>query len=511
MNLLQTFKGQYPDSVLEELQQIYNLKVLTKGRSVDDVTIDPLEELPFPAAFNAQGKAISWAFEYLGTDHFIEEYWQILINSPYRLVFIINDTAGKYNPETGLDKYVLNHLSGDATGRGIADDHNHSHMVGGVIAGNHNGHETGILRRLFEARKAVFVLRKIMSQGSGLWPWIYTGINTNAQIEFGEYDIPIQVNSYGALGVTSHPQVDAAIDLSISRDHCFLASSGNSGTDPTGKTRVGYPAIKENVAAIGAIGQDEKLKSYSSTGPEVWGVSVSGVPSFDRFGNVQNVEGTSFSQPIAAAVVGLISLYLGEKVTQDRAFAILAEFTKDLGAPGRDPLYGYGVVTDETIGDDPGDKPDDPEPPEEPGKVAPYTLLVGVDGLTEMYQMMGSSTTLRVSYGRYELEVTADLEADLFAAKVRDILNDWMGRHFVQFPADWRLKDVVGYLGRVTDMHLTEEYGIVTDVTLMEVEIGGGRYIIYGDQIRDWKTSPDVNFDAAKLIAINVEDLERVA
>jgi subtilisin family serine protease len=55
------------------------------------------------------------------------------------------------------------------------------------------------------------------------------------------------------------------------------------------------------------------------------------------------VRGTSFASPIVA---GLLAAHVSEpdKPTADRAVADLARQAVDLGAPGPDPIYGFGLV-----------------------------------------------------------------------------------------------------------------------------------------------------------------------
>ena len=55
------------------------------------------------------------------------------------------------------------------------------------------------------------------------------------------------------------------------------------------------------------------------------------------------VRGTSFASPIVA---GLLAAQMNEpdKAAAERAVADLARRAVDLGAPGPDPVYGYGLV-----------------------------------------------------------------------------------------------------------------------------------------------------------------------
>jgi subtilisin family serine protease len=55
------------------------------------------------------------------------------------------------------------------------------------------------------------------------------------------------------------------------------------------------------------------------------------------------VRGTSFAAPIVAGLLSL-NLQVVDKVAADKAVATLASQALHLGAPGPDPVYGYGLV-----------------------------------------------------------------------------------------------------------------------------------------------------------------------
>jgi subtilisin family serine protease len=55
------------------------------------------------------------------------------------------------------------------------------------------------------------------------------------------------------------------------------------------------------------------------------------------------VRGTSFASPIVAGLLAL-DLQSPDKAAAEEAVAALARRAVDLGTPGLDPVYGYGLV-----------------------------------------------------------------------------------------------------------------------------------------------------------------------
>jgi subtilisin family serine protease len=55
------------------------------------------------------------------------------------------------------------------------------------------------------------------------------------------------------------------------------------------------------------------------------------------------VRGTSFASPIVAGLLAL-ELHTPDQAAAQQAVATLARRALDLGAPGLDPVYGYGLV-----------------------------------------------------------------------------------------------------------------------------------------------------------------------
>jgi subtilisin family serine protease len=113
---------------------------------------------------------------------------------------------------------------------------------------------------------------------------------------------------------------------------------------------VEYPAAMDHAIAVGATTETDTLADFSSFGPYVDlvapGVQICTTavitPPFSSLGWVCFV-GTSASAPLVAGVAGLM-LAENPTMTADQVASILESTAVDLGAPGRDDLFGWGRV-----------------------------------------------------------------------------------------------------------------------------------------------------------------------
>ena len=118
----------------------------------------------------------------------------------------------------------------------------------------------------------------------------------------------------------------------------MVAASGNAGP----KSPPLYPAANANVIAVSATDAQDRLFAASNRGSYV-AVAAPGVDIFlpAPDAKYQITSGTSFS---AAYVSGLAALMLERNpaLKPDEVRAILMKTARDLGAPGRDDLFGAG-------------------------------------------------------------------------------------------------------------------------------------------------------------------------
>ncbi len=138
----------------------------------------------------------------------------------------------------------------------------------------------------------------------------------------------------------------------------LVASAGNSATsDPE------YPAAYPEALSVSAVGPDGLLASYSSLGPTIdiaapggdfadasgsdfiatFGVASTGWDFQSTAPAILVGSGTSFAAPHVSGVAALL-VAQNPALTRDELRSRLTTYAVDAGSPGRDDLYGAGIV-----------------------------------------------------------------------------------------------------------------------------------------------------------------------
>jgi hypothetical protein len=125
-----------------------------------------------------------------------------------------------------------------------------------------------------------------------------------------------------------------------------FASAGNNGLP-----QLSYPASLSSVMAVAAIdrfGNRAPFSNYGSgidytaPGDDIIAADRTGADGYAA-GDYAVVEGTSFSSPYAAGVAALLlSIYPGLDAADVETILILT--STDLGSPGKDAQFGWGLV-----------------------------------------------------------------------------------------------------------------------------------------------------------------------
>jgi len=211
--------------------------------------------------------------------------------------------------------------------RSYNDDNGHGSHVAGTVAALNN--TAGVVGAAYAAK--LYAVKVLNAAGSGYLSdviecldWcikngmqvVNMSLGTSSDVQ-SFHDAVIAVNNAGIIQV---------------------AAAGNASGGP-----VAYPAAYQEVIAVSATDKTDTIASFSSVGPEVE-LAAPGVDILSTYKNslYATMSGTSMSAPhvtgtaalvIATGVTGVANVRERLRTTAD-----------DLGALGKDNLYGYGLV-----------------------------------------------------------------------------------------------------------------------------------------------------------------------
>lgn len=141
-----------------------------------------------------------------------------------------------------------------------------------------------------------------------------------------------------SLGGPVDPILSLIIDRAAASGMILVAAAGNNGP----KAPPAFPAVHEAVIAVTAVDAAKKAFAQANRGDYI-DFAAPGVDLWlawsNRGGSYQT--GTSYAAPFVAAALALGA---------DDTVSLLQETAEDLGAPGHDPVYGWGLMTGQACG-----------------------------------------------------------------------------------------------------------------------------------------------------------------
>jgi hypothetical protein len=133
-------------------------------------------------------------------------------------------------------------------------------------------------------------------------------------------------------------EIELAIRAMAVKGVVFVAAAGNRG--PNGPAS--YPAAYPDVIAVTAVAQDRRGYRHATHGDYV-DMAAPGVDVFTALpmGKTGLRTGTSFAAPFVTGL--LAAMPAARKGIQTKSDLLTRISTEDLGAPGRDPVFGEGL------------------------------------------------------------------------------------------------------------------------------------------------------------------------
>lgn len=209
-----------------------------------------------------------------------------------------------------------------------------------------NGHGTHCAgtalgrRGIGVAPDAELMVGKVLSnRGSGSSQGIAEGIRWAV-------DEGADVCSLSLGGGSSYGPTNAAIDYAWSQGCIVNAAAGNSGYN--GRNTIGWPAKHTTCICNGATRSDGSIANFSSGGDQLdWATPGQNIISTSFRGGYVSMSGTSMACPFGSGLLALVKeLLLREGFPQwtskNQFDTFISQFVDDRGAPGKNPLFGFG-------------------------------------------------------------------------------------------------------------------------------------------------------------------------
>jgi hypothetical protein len=134
--------------------------------------------------------------------------------------------------------------------------------------------------------------------------------------------------------------LDTLIARVVARGHIVVAAAGNGGP----AAPPAYPAAIPSVVAVTAVDSANRVYRYANQGDYIaFAAEGVAVPAAAAHGSIAAFSGTSFATPHVTAELARCLQKTG-KAKGDQCVKSMQLAARDLGAPGRDPVYGYGLL-----------------------------------------------------------------------------------------------------------------------------------------------------------------------
>lgn len=215
--------------------------------------------------------------------------------------------------------------------RSSTDGHG-THVAGTIAAVGNNGR--GVVGVNRNGKLSIHVVR--IFDNNGIYVWASSLVK--AAEDCANNNANVVNMSLGGGGFSTF-EANAYKRIFEEEDILIVAAAGNGGN-----TQYSYPASYDAVMSVAAVDRNEKLAGFSQRNNQVE-ISAPGVDIFSTTpgGTYSQFDGTSMATPHVAGVAALVWSNFPEKSAVEIR-AALQITAKDLGSPGRDNSFGFGLI-----------------------------------------------------------------------------------------------------------------------------------------------------------------------
>jgi len=217
----------------------------------------------------------------------------------------------------------------DSVGVLDIDNAGHGSHVAGIIAAVANNAIGG---SGVAPQSRILPIRVLDAQGSG------DSKDVSKAVRFA-VDSGTKVINLSLGGATESTSLTAAIQYAVDRNVLVVAAAGNGAADSPPK----WPAASDLALAVTAVDRNNSVTSFDQRGDYI-DLAAPGASILSTASNDYKIQsGTSMA---AAFVTGAAALLFAAQpsITAAQVRDVLQRTATDIGAPGRDTTFGYGLI-----------------------------------------------------------------------------------------------------------------------------------------------------------------------
>jgi len=280
-----------------------------------------------------------------GVDHIDADVVAFNGNTGSGIKVAVLDSGIDYNHVDLNDNYVMGGFDYVNNDSDPFDDYWHGTHVAGVIAAEKNG--VGVVGTGPEI--SVYAVKVLDSNGFGFYSDIIEGIQWSSD------NVDIASMSFG--GTSDSQALQDAVTQAYANGLLMVAAAGNGGNKGGNGDSILFPAKYSEVIAVGATYPNDKRASFSSTGNQLEIMAPGDDIRSTYPGELYTyASGTSMATPHVSGSAALVmnsdetcweslGYTNGDGIwTNTEVRTVLDNTADDLGAPGHDSKYGYGLV-----------------------------------------------------------------------------------------------------------------------------------------------------------------------